>query len=64
MKNGRIGTDKSHLKTKEEISDAIHNSDITAGRDTDKYVAPSYVTSPTLEEVVNAKEWVDNGSRL
>lgn len=62
--NGKIGTDKSKFKSREEILDAIHTSDITAGKDTEKYVAPSYVTSPTLEEVVNAKEWVDNGSRL
>ncbi len=41
------------------------NSQYTAAwADIDKLQADSKVTIPPIEDVVHAKEWVDNGSRL
>ncbi len=41
------------------------NSEYTAAwADVDNIMSESQVTQPSLEDVINAKEWVDNGSKL
>ena len=41
------------------------NSEYTAAwADVDNIVPESQVPQPSLEDVINAKEWVDNGSKL
>ena len=41
------------------------NSEYTAAwADVDNIMPESQVTQPSIEDVINAKEWVDNGSKL
>ena len=41
------------------------NSEYTAAwADVENIIPESQVTQPSLEDVINAKEWVDNGSKL
>lgn len=41
-----------------------NNASTAAWADIEKLQPESKVSTPSLENVVNAKEWVDNGSRL
>lgn len=42
----------------------IHNEDTAAWNETDKVLKPSNVSIPSQQNVIDAKEWVDDGSRL
>ena len=42
----------------------IHKENTAAWNETDKTLKPSKVSIPSEPNVVNAKEWVDDGSRL
>lgn len=44
--------------------EATHNEGTAAWADTEKMVGEAKVSVPSENNVLNAKEWVDNGSRL
>lgn len=43
---------------------SIHKEDTAAWNETDQVLNPGNVSIPSSENVAEAKEWVDNGSRL
>ena len=47
-----------------ESCDPIKNEGTAAWSHTEKTMKDSQVTIPSERNVINAKEWVDNGSRL
>ncbi|ROR27227.1 uncharacterized protein DUF3787 [Mobilisporobacter senegalensis] len=54
------GRNNSRLNSKTPI----HKENTAAWNETDKTIKPSNVSIPSQPNVVNAKEWVDDGSRL
>ena len=53
---------KNNIRLKETTP--VNNEYTAAWADVDNIMPESQVTQPSLEDVINAKEWVDNGSKL
>lgn len=53
---------KNNIRLKETTP--MTNEYTAAWADVDNIMPESQVTQPSLEDVINAKEWVDNGSKL
>ena len=53
---------KNNIRLKETTP--VTNEYTAAWADVDNIIPESQVTQPSLEDVINAKEWVDNGSKL
>ena len=53
---------KNNIRLKETTP--VNNEYTAAWADVDNIMSESQVTQPSLEDVINAKEWVDNGSKL
>ena len=53
---------KNNIRLKEKTP--VNNEYTAAWADVDNIMPESQVTQPSLEDVINAKEWVDNGSKL
>ena len=53
---------KNNIRLKETTP--VNNEHTAAWADVDNIMPESQVTQPSLEDVINAKEWVDNGSKL
>ena len=53
LKNGR-----------RESTDKIHSEETAAWAESDKVVPESQVSIPSTESVIDAREWVDDGSKL
>lgn len=44
--------------------DAVHSENTAAWTDEEKVVGEGKVSAPSNINIINAKEWVDNGSKL
>ena len=53
---------KNNIRLKETTP--MTNEYTAAWADVDNIIPESQVTQPSIEDVINAKEWVDNGSKL
>ena len=53
---------KNNIRLKETTP--VNNEYTAAWADVDNIMPESQVTQPSLEDVINAKEWVDDGSKL
>ncbi len=53
---------KNNIRLKETTP--VNNEYTAAWADVDNIMPESQVTQPSIEDVINAKEWVDNGSKL
>lgn len=53
---------KNNIRLKETTP--VNREYTAAWANVDNIIPESQVTQPSLEDVINAKEWVDNGSKL
>lgn len=60
MQNVLLGKDNNRL----DKTIPIKKENTAAWNETDDTLKPSNVSIPSEQNVVDAKEWVDNGSRL
>lgn len=45
-------------------TDAVHSENTAAWTDTEKVIGEAKVSVPSSTNTINAKEWVDDGSKL